>query len=487
LSGRPPRPGAMFAPGCIRVITKEPGSKSVKLREVLKDERWSAAVDGCLMAPFYLTELPYAEFQAAPGSLVLSYMWEDKVTVSCEVADPAEVVTKIAGEVNLSFLVTPTLDWTHLWVDFLAHLNDVEGRSQCLESSGTLYWENTVLPQYCLLGSCEKLMEALSRGWVHQELALGRIHRGAVQGLLRIVCYTLVEQAYFVTTIERKPWQWLGLRVLRSFIEKRVRLCDGWDELPVIRSMNDGWESVWSIPHWFAKVNNIKLVPSLLHAHHYQLSRHEVQQRVDIFLDAVCARQMGDDPAENLANLPVKCVIHGFCLSNYWDAGDIYVAPVLAFGAACGLPVRDPLKEHRLRHGENPDRPLNPNGSLRFEWSDLDLHALNDNLKLLRISWCKVVDEDLRPVLIYEHHELEVDNTKRPPGTRTLGLGPLRRSDLPEKGTCKVNPRSVLRLKEDGQKLCLGITQFYEKNDPTLPRDVVGQEFSAKHFEPGFL
>lgn len=121
-----------------------------------------------------------------------------------------------------------------------------------------------------------------------------------------------------------------------------------------------------------------------------------------------------------------------FARSNFWDVSDQYVAATTVVGAACGMEITDPLALYKQRCGA--ERPLNPDGTLRFTAADIDLEALNRNQALLATAWRTLAPldgwGDIPNALRGIDQALRVHYRRTPPGLATLGVGPIKMSQL---------------------------------------------------------
>ena len=83
--------------------------------------------------------------------------------------------------------------WTHLWVDAFCHLGDPAGVSSARDISAQLYLHVPALPQYWL-GDVLAASKAMTRAWIHQELAYGRLDRDALERFFRICATSYAAQ-----------------------------------------------------------------------------------------------------------------------------------------------------------------------------------------------------------------------------------------------------------------------------------------------------
>jgi hypothetical protein len=430
----------MFQENLVRVITAEKSNRSILLAKIFNDPRWTDAVQRSDLHAHYLTCMTYDEFVRNDSSRVLSYRWNEKIRLDCDVSDPADLVVKFRGEIALSVLQTPLTDWKYLWADALNHLNDPLGVIWSIKTMGQLYLEVTVLPQYFLRSDFNGLNEALGRGWMHQEIAYGSIDKLAIRGLIGICAKEL-------------PSRWRGnpfyvpsLITFQHFMSKRVR--SAWtrvhegsefakllkDENPSASYTSDLTYSavIDRVMSYWLKLNDC---PSNIYQYGHHVDKDICEKLIKEFITEVSSKQLSDSTEDNFKLLqenPSFCVsiLKAASNTNFWDKSDAYVASIAVVGSACGIPVGDPLEEYKAKHGSN--LPRNDDFTMKYTVLDINLATLNSNLSLLRTCWHTLNTPNLS--LPYAFRGMTEDSKIRyslrdmPPGMHTLGVGLLLNS-----------------------------------------------------------
>ena len=211
----------MWRAGHVRVITSAPGASSVPLGELFSDARWADAVAASPLASHHLSAMSYESFVASPTSRVLSYRWNQLLRLNCPLRDPAEVEEQFVGDVALSVLQTPPHGWTALWADALNHLNVPAGLAMTLETMGGLYLAAPTLPQYFLVGGYAAAEAAMSRGWMHQEVAYGRLDERALDRFVGL-CLSRHKEQTGGRPFRGNPFYLEGPNLLAALVGKRL-------------------------------------------------------------------------------------------------------------------------------------------------------------------------------------------------------------------------------------------------------------------------
>jgi hypothetical protein len=428
----------MFKAGYVRVITENPGDYSVKLRDLIHDARWTAAVEASALKEHYLSLMAYEDFVAAPTSRVLSYRWNEKVTFKdTPVSDPAGIVTSISGDVALSVLKTPLTKWKILWADALNHLNDPSGVGMTISSMGQLYVKVPTLPQYFLTGDMKSLEEAINRGWMHQELAYGVLDFDAVWSFIEILAKSMPD------VWRGNPFNIPPFIMLMQFVAKRVRsaatevpLQSRLEQIASLRGPNmthtiDASYAMFSLHILSFMMKIIGSKSSVFRDLSSGKPDDECKEALGQYIAEIASAQLNGTIEENLLVLrtnPVFClgIIKACCSTNFWDKSDAYVASIAVIGTACGFSVDDPLRDYRARFSYST-MPRNSDGTLNYSHTDLNLEVLNNNLELLRICWATVNQGNYRIPYAFRgmnaQSEMKVDLTQIPTGMHTLGFG----------------------------------------------------------------
>ena len=423
----------MWSQGQVRVLTpppqdngqdaREPES-SVPLRDVFESQQWQEAVDASPLRAHHLTSMSYDAFISSQTSRVLSYRWSQKVQLDCAVQDPVgklqEPTGKVdhfTGEVALSVLQTPVGVWTALWADALNHLNAPDGLEYSLRTMGKLYLEATVLPQYFVTGDFEAARAAMARGWMHQELAYGALDQTAVESFIGICLTRHIEQTGG-RRFKGNPFYLDGPNLLGDFAGKRFRAAEV--------ANKTGAAMVW-----YALAHGVEGVSD-----QFDVGVTEQEARVKLldFGFELSIRQLSCSVEQNLERLehPVLAwsVIRATANSDFYDTSDQYFATSAVIGAACGLPVTDPLADYKRRFTQQ-DRPCHPDGTLRYTAADLDLDVLNANQRVLAMCWRALAQPGAFQQIpntmrgIKRGSNSQLDYTRIPAGMSTLGLGPV--------------------------------------------------------------
>jgi len=400
--------------------------RSTKLKDLIADPVWAEAVEASPLVEHYLSAMPYDEFVAAEGARVLSYRASNIAHLDCMVADPAGSMERTRGAMPLSLLDTPSRGWTHLWSDALNHLNDPAGAAHTLVSSGPLYLAVRTLPQFWLGGSYEAAAGAMSRAWVHQELAFGRLDRGALEKFVGLCCSRYKSQTQGVEW-KGNPADLDGPKLLSRLIGTRVKAAATHGAMGQAAC------------EWFACVNKVKKVPVTFTSGVGSVA--ECAALLAELYDVLESKQVSDIAADNLAALRTDpslawSVVKSYGNANVFERTDMYVSALGALGAACGVAVADPLAAFKAKFFRKGVAPASPDGSLRYTHGDVDLGALNANHALLRACWEALLPlETLRdmPAVItglVTVDKATVDWSVYPPGIATLGLGPVAVSGL---------------------------------------------------------
>lgn len=360
---------------------------------------------------------------------MLSYRCGNVAELDCVVADPAGALDRTTGAMPLSLLNTPAEGWTHLWCDALNHLNDPAGVAETVRTSGELYLAVRTLPQFWLGGDYDAALSAMSRAWVHQEIAYGRLDRAALEKFVGLCCARYQSQTHGKEW-KGNPADLEGPKLLTRLIGKRVTAA----------ATHAG--SAQAACELYARVNKIPGAPAMVTAA-AEVSDEACAASLAAFYDALEAKQLRDVAADNLAALKrdaslAWCVVKSYANSNVFDRSDMYVCAVGALGAACGVAVTDPLAAYKGKFFKTRGKPTNTDGTLRYTHADVDLDALNANHALLRACW-----EALLPMESFGDvpaavrgvgpaDKAIVDWSAYPPGLATLGLGPVPVSGLKE-------------------------------------------------------
>eukprot|EP00301_Raphidiophrys_heterophryoidea_P010129 c15175_g1_i1.p1 GENE.c15175_g1_i1~~c15175_g1_i1.p1 ORF type:complete len:485 (-),score=88.41 c15175_g1_i1:119-1573(-) len=423
--------GDMWKQGWVRVISAEQfEGQSVPLREVLDSEEWRKGVEASPLQNHYLTSMTYNEFTSNEASRVLSYRWSNKITLQgCPVRDPAKVVSTFSGEIALSVLKTPLTGWKFLWADALNHLNDPENVGYALSTMGKLYLDGITLPQYFLFGSFDEIKEAVARGWMHQELAYGELDPQAVRNVIASCANGLP------SVWRGNPFYIPAYQLMSSFMSKRVlvpTLPVPWEQAN--RTVMDFCSEVMGI--WYVTEHGREHPLGYMIARdvHSKETVDQCKTKLDFLVKAISQKQVTDNPDENIRLLrsnPSACwsVLKASVNTNFWEKCDAYYASTAVIGAACGLPILDPLGQYR----KSNRMQKNPDGTLLFSHRDLDLEILNNNNEILRICWQTLtsnpdaawgkIPNTLRG--ISDKEQAIVQLNLMPPGMHTLGAGPL--------------------------------------------------------------
>lgn len=389
-----------------------------------------------------------AEFASDAASRVLSYRSSDVIEIDAKVSDPSRLITATRCHVPLSCLATPqtTTPWRRLWVDVLAHLGDPAERVAARDHCARLLLAIPVLPQYWLHASHADAFEAFDRAWIHQELAYGRLDRDALEKFFAICVKS------HATQTDGRPWRGAeedleGPKLMSRLIAIRLKAArsDAAAEPDV----------AWAACEWWARRRGGRGVAPVV-------TVDETDEECDLELKELVfnlsARQLADDPATNRAALERDPCLAWSVLKSYatvtaHEPADAYVAGLGVICAACGFPpIRDPLGAFKAKHltaeadAEKVSDgalvtgalPLDPaTGKLAYEWTDVDLDALNANHEVLRLCWravsrCGDVRKavpDLLRVGVAPGDRAVCDVIACPPGMATLGLGPVRRPE----------------------------------------------------------
>ena len=165
------------------------------------------------------------------------------------------------------------------------------------------------------------------------------------------------------------------------------------------------------------------------------------------------ARQLSDDPVTNRAALEKDValawhVVCAYASDAFYEPTDAYVCSTSVVAVACGFPnVRDPLDVWKRKYAsKNEGPPKGRDGKLAYRAEDVDVDALDGNHEILRVCWRTLaprkdwdgVPELLRGVVHADH--ARVDWSSRPPGTASLGLGPVPASLMTRGGVAPVGP-----------------------------------------------
>ena len=469
----------------VRVVTTIPrrdSRKSVPLRDVFLDARWSEAVDASPMADYYLSAMTYDEFVHQPKARMLSYRADRVTRFDCAVRDPARVVSSAAHAcVPLGCLETPQTKsgWTHLWIDALHHLDDASAKRDTTQLSAWVCLNVTVLPQAWLTRDPDKCNAAFGRAWINRELAFGRVDRDALDLFFEMCVRVHAEQT------EGKIWDGpdgdlRGPRLLARLIGRRPRAAasdeasdpdvaiaalEWWDRVVTSRERNarqaspggDSGAVETRSPVDRRRSVEIDRVANSSRSLATDASGEDTDGECELQLKELMynlsARQLSDSPSANRAALGKDAalawhVVCAYASDAFHEPSDAYVCATSVVATACGLaPVRDPLdgwKKKFAARGAEP--PRGSDGKLAYRAEDVDVDALDANHETLRVCWRLLapkadwddVPECLRGVVHADH--ARVDWTTRPPGTASLGLGPVPASLMTRGGVAPVGP-----------------------------------------------
>ena len=371
----------------------------------------------------------YDEFVSHAKARTLSYRFGTPLELDCECEDPARELARVRAALPLTPLDTPPDGWTHLWVDAFCHLGDPAGVSSARDISAQLYLHVPALPQYWLGGDVLAASKAMTRAWIHQELAYGRLDRDALERFFRICAASYAAQTS-APGYDGDGSDLDGPRLMARLVARRIKAASSEEasepDLPQCAV------------EWWARVRGFEGVPALATADD---TDDECELQLKELMFNLSARQVSDDPrvnADALASDPAFAwaVIRSYANDNCHDPADMYVASLGAVSVACGFPLpRDPLAAHRAKRREGPTH--HPDGTLAFVAEDVDVDALNANHAVLRACWSAVFrskDAGKRvPALVLglaTHDKTHVDWSCVPPGIATLGLGPVRKERL---------------------------------------------------------
>ena len=170
----------------------ESGATYVPLIEVFDAPEWRDAVAAAGCDTLHLIRCRGVELDDL-GVRVLSYRWATLLQVDCAVLVPGAPSYTEAKKRTLAIDALDVLRRecvegdTHVWVDFLSHLDVPAHRAAVLNSMGTLYCERTVLPHYLTLfveeteaeeslaDAARAVQSAMRRGWIQQEIGYGAL------------------------------------------------------------------------------------------------------------------------------------------------------------------------------------------------------------------------------------------------------------------------------------------------------------------------
>jgi len=207
--------------------------------------------------------------------------------------------------------------------------------------------------------------------------------------------------------------------------------------------------------------------------------------RLQNFIDQVSQKQLSDDVEANRILIQEDrifcwCVVLSLCNTNLWEKSDAYFSSLSVVGAACGIPIRDPLARYKDRTKLNPRK--NRDGTLFFTAGDLDLEVLNANNELIRMCWKTLFTPDerkvnrgsstsgytvpygLRNTVCDEDSFTRMNLSKIPPGMQTFGLGP--QASLPpflQKTGNIITP--VFKEEYCGNPAMIAILKTFERHD----------------------
>ena len=418
---------------------------AVKLKELLDSPEWMTAVENSPMADYYLISISYNTFISSPRSRVLSYRWNNKLTLNCTVKDPAGIVIRFKGDLALSVLQTPTTyseeskeGWDMLWADALNHLNHPPSIQYTIKTMGDLYLQAITLPQYFLIGDIHTAQEAIRRGWMHQELAYGRLDRYAVNSFIGMCA-----KAMPTTRWRGNPAHIPSYILLSEFVSKR--LTSSTKELP----LNSLFHQVL---HYTSKLDYVTCCLHILSlwriAHDlpatdlHGTTKETAQTILEEYLNEIITKQVSDDITVNQQLLDTSasfcwCILRAAANVNFWDKSDIYVASIAIIGRACGIDILDPLAEYKAKFEDSHLHPTNRDGTWRYCPSDLNLTVLNRNNTILQRCWRTLGKEDgyanipngLRP--ISDDQMVLINLHTMPYGMHTMGVGPILTASIP--------------------------------------------------------
>ena len=206
--------------------------KSTKLIDVYDCDDWRLAVKNAnCCEELYLVESTYEEFLSLPNAEVLSYRWRSVITITCKVYSPGDSnpSEERTSEISLDiFRKLKTLRNSHIWIDYLSHLNNEEHKKNVIQKMGTLYVYGNVYPLYLqdylqdylhkhedddsedlpkllelsLNDSSYSLSSSLRRGWIQQEISFGQMQKDIVLEFVK-------------TCIKSKDYRSLGTLIRR--------------------------------------------------------------------------------------------------------------------------------------------------------------------------------------------------------------------------------------------------------------------------------
>ena len=467
----------------VRVVTTIPrrdSRKSVPLRDVFLDARWSEAVDASPMAAYYLSAMTYDEFVHQPKARMLSYRADRVTRFDCAVRDPARVVSDAARAfVPLGCLETPQIKsgWTHLWIDALHHLDEPGAKRDATRLSAWLCLNATVLPQAWLTQDLDACAAAFGRAWMNRELAFGRVDRDALDLFFEMCVREHAEQT------GGKIWDGddadlRGPRLLARLIGRRPRAAaseeasdpdvpiaalEWWSRInaltterrsSVVRrsSVDRGASSPGGASSPTRVVGDVVVGPIATDASGEDTDG-ECELQLKELMYNLSARQLSDDPVTNRAALEKDValawhVVCAYASDAFHEPTDAYVCSTSVIAVACGFPnVRDPLDSWKRKYAsKNEGPPKGRDGKLAYRAEDVEMDALDGNHETLRVCWRTLaprkdwdgVPELLRGVVHADH--ARVDWSSRPPGTASLGLGPVPASLMTHGGVAPVGP-----------------------------------------------
>ena len=453
----------------VRVVTTQPrrdSRKSVPLRDVFADARWSDAVNASPMADCYLSAMTYDEFVHQPKARMLSYRADRVTRFDCAVRDPARVVSGAAHAfVPLAFLETPQIKsgWTHLWIDALHHLDDVKAKRDATQLSAWLCLNVTVLPQAWLSKDPDTCHAAFGRAWMNRELAFGRVDRDALD-----LFFEMCVREHAAQT-EGKIWdgsdaELRGPRLLARLIGRRPRAAasDEASDPDVAIAALEWWHRVKEMDARRRSVGgrDSPVSPSPTRSMgpiatdaSGEDTDDECELQLKELMYNLSARQLSDEPAANRAALSKDAalawhVVCAYASDAFYEPTDAYVCSLSVVATACGFPeIRDPLERWKRKYASKPEgAPRGRDGKLVYRAEDVDVDALDANHETLRFCWALLapkrdwddIPECLRGVVHADH--ARVDWSTRPPGTASLGLGPVPASLMTRGGVAPVGP-----------------------------------------------
>ena len=139
---------------------------------------------------------------------------------------------------------------SYLWADALNHLNHPAGISETITTMGSLYLAATTLPQYWLHGDYISALNAMSRGWMHQELAYGRLDRAALTKFFAI-CTQRYKSQTGGSRWKGNPFHLEGPQLLGRLIAKRIKAA----------GVGGNLNASMTACEWFARANKVAGVP----------------------------------------------------------------------------------------------------------------------------------------------------------------------------------------------------------------------------------